>query len=91
MACGGADIAGLPTYSVGSGVALRPQPDDVLCRDCGQIAPPYYTISEEPPPGLPLRKGEEQRALSPLLAKEEQRALSPLLAKEGLGEVTSYE
>ena len=40
--CGSADIRGLPTYSVGSGVALRPYADDVLCRNCGQIAPPHY-------------------------------------------------
>ena len=45
--CGSADIAGLPTYSVGSGVALRPYADDVLCRKCGQIAPPKHTLNDD--------------------------------------------
>ena len=45
--CGSADITGLPTYSVGSGVALRPYADDVLCQKCGQIAPPQYQFSDE--------------------------------------------
>jgi ribosomal protein L40E len=38
--CGSTEIACLPTFSVGAGVAYRPVADDVLCRRCGAIEPP---------------------------------------------------
>jgi len=39
-ACGGDAISAYPTFSAGSGVAMRPYADDIICRKCGHIGPP---------------------------------------------------
>ena len=39
-ACGHADLSSLPTFSAGSGVALRPYAEDILCHGCGFIGVP---------------------------------------------------
>lgn len=40
--CGSPDVAGLPSFAAGSGVAFRPTANDVYCRRCGHIETPLY-------------------------------------------------
>ena len=42
VGCGSAEIASLPTHSVGAGLSLHPMADDVLCLRCGKIAPVHF-------------------------------------------------
>jgi hypothetical protein len=38
--CGSADIAALPSFSIGMGLAYCPLSEDVLCRHCGYSGVP---------------------------------------------------
>ena len=38
--CNSAEISRLPSFSIGSGVAVRPVAEDVYCRRCGRIGVP---------------------------------------------------
>lgn len=40
--CNSRHVSYLPTFALGSGIALRPFADDVLCRRCGHVAPPIW-------------------------------------------------
>ena len=40
--CGSAELSCVPTFSIGSGVAGHPFPEDVICLKCGLIAPPAF-------------------------------------------------
>ena len=42
-ACGGSSLSCVRTFSAGSGIVARPFAEDVICHDCGIIAPPSLT------------------------------------------------
>jgi hypothetical protein len=37
--CGSESVSSLPKFSAGSGVGSRPFAEDVICNQCGHIAP----------------------------------------------------
>ena len=42
--CGNSELSSLPTFSAGSGVAMRPFAEDILCHGCGFIGMPDLIV-----------------------------------------------